>query len=151
LASPAERSSLLFYLEDRFGIGRALFDSFIFFRKKNSWWVSTDTSLLAHISRFKISRMGLKAFQKVGQFLKPTTRMIQVFGTHATKSKITVSEDNLLDLQKGRYMETAFGMGQGYVILCLEGNRVLGLGLYVNGRIRSQISMKALRRAMIGA
>ncbi len=142
---------MLFYLEDRFGIDRALFESFIFFRKKNSWWVSTDTPLLAHISRFKISRMGLKAFQKVGQFLKPTTRMIQVFGTHATKSKITISEDDLLDLQKGQCLETVLGVGQGYVILCLDGNRILGLGLYVNGRIRSQISMKALRSAMIGA
>jgi NOL1/NOP2/fmu family ribosome biogenesis protein len=151
LASPAERSFLLFYLEDRFGIKRALFESLIFFRKKNSWWISTDTSHLGHVSRFKVSRMGLKAFQKVGQFLKPTTRMIQVFGTHATKSKITISEDDLLDLQKGQCLETVLGVGQGYVILCLDGNRILGLGLYVNGRIRSQISMKALRSAMIGA
>lgn len=142
---------MLFYLEDRFGIDRALFESFIFFRKKNSWWISTDTSHLGHVSRFKVSRMGLKAFQKVGQFLKPTTRMIQVFGTHATKSKITISEDDLLDLQKGQCLETVLGVGQGYVILCLDGNRILGLGLYVNGRIRSQISMKALRSAMIGA
>ncbi len=109
-----------------------------------------ETSLLASVSHLKISRSGMKAFQKVGQFLKPTTRMIQLFGIHATKAKITISENNLQDLQKGKYIDAAPGMSQGYVILCLDEARVLGLGLCVNGRISTQISRKALRESMIG-
>ena len=92
----------------------------------------------------------MKAFQKVGQFLKPTTRIIQLFGPHATRAKIMISEEDLLELQKGNYLDRPLDMDNGYVILCLDENRVLGLGLYVNGRISTQISKKALRMEMIG-
>ncbi len=86
----------------------------------------------------------------MGQFLKPTTRFIQLFGARATNAKIVISEDNLLDLQEGKHIDLPLGIDHGYVILCLDEDRVLGLGLYINGRISTQISRKALRREMIG-
>jgi hypothetical protein len=105
--------------------------------------------LLGDVSRIKTSRMGMKAFQQVGQFIKPTTRFIQVFGHHGTKAKWVVSEKQLLELMEGKGLAADLGVDPGYVILSLDETRVVGLGLYVNGLIRSQISKKALKREMI--
>ena len=91
----------------------------------------------------------MKAFQKVGQFLKPTTRFIQVFGRLATRAALVISEGQLKDLLEGEGLCLDLDIEQGYVILKLDEKRVLGLGLYVNGTLRSQISLKALKSAMI--
>ncbi len=93
--------------------------------------------------------MGMKTFQKVGQFLKPTTRFIQVFGRLATRAALVISEGQLKDLLEGEGLCLDLDIEQGYVILKLDEKRVLGLGLYVNGTLRSQISLKALKSAMI--
>lgn len=91
----------------------------------------------------------MKAFQKVGQFLKPTTRFIQIFGRVATRAALVISEGQLKDLLEGEGLCLDLDIEQGYVILKLDEKRVLGLGLYVNGTVRSQISLKALKSAMI--
>lgn len=91
----------------------------------------------------------MKAFQKVGQFLKPTTRFIQVFGPYATGSVLVITEAQLLELVEGKGLPLDLGIDQGYVILKLDAKHVVGLGLYVNGSVKSQISRKALKRAMI--
>lgn len=91
----------------------------------------------------------MKAFQQVGQFLKPTTRFIQLFGSWATKSTLVVSESELVRIQQGEVLYPDLELAQGYVILKLDEARIIGLGLYVNGRVRSQLSTKALRVAML--
>lgn len=149
LAKPAERDFLLTYLKDRFGIARGEFKEFLFFRKKKSWWIFRNTPQLTAVSRLKISRMGMKAFQKVGQFLKPTTRFIQIFGCSAAKAVLIISEAQLFRLLEGEGLSLDLEFDQGYVILKLDEKRVVGLGLYVNGTVRSQISGKALKTSMI--
>jgi len=149
LASPGERDLLLAYLEDRFGVERRVFEGLLFFRKQKSWWVCANTPLLTSVSRLKVSRMGMKAFQKVGQFLKPTTRFIQMFGSYATRAVLVITEAQLLELVEGKGLSLDLGLDQGYVILKLDEKRVIGLGLYVNGTVRSQISRKALKSAML--
>ncbi|RLF57951.1 MAG: hypothetical protein DRN37_05660, partial [Thermoplasmata archaeon] len=81
--------------------------------------------------------------------LKPTTRFIQVFGRLATRAALVISEGQLKDLLEGEDLCLDLDIEQGYVILKLDEKRVLGLGLYVNGTLRSQISLKALKSAMI--
>jgi NOL1/NOP2/fmu family ribosome biogenesis protein len=150
LANPAERDLLLAYLEDRFGIERGEFEGFLFFRKKKSWWICRNTTLLVSVSHLKISRMGMKAFQKVGQFLKPSTRFIQMFGCSATRAALVISEAQLLRILEGKHLPLDLDVDQGYVILRLDEKQVVGLGLYVKGSVRCQISRKALKSAMIG-
>ncbi|MFZ0451060.1 MAG: hypothetical protein WAL98_17625 [Desulfatiglandaceae bacterium] len=149
MASLDDRLSLLAYLETRFGLKPGLFEDYLFFRKEKSWWIFRRTPLLADASRFKISRMGMKAFQQVGQFIKPTTRFIQMFGHYATKAKMAIEDAQLLDLMEGKGLAADLEIDSGYVILALDEARVVGLGLYVNGFIRSQISKKALKVEMI--
>ncbi len=97
----------------------------------------------------KIMKAGLKAFRKVGAFIKPTTRMVQRFGRSATRARIELDESGLARLSAGERLRVDLGIDNGYVILSLDGDRILGLGLYINGETRSQVSSKELRQTMM--
>ena len=70
--------------------------------------------------------------------------MIQIFGHMATKARLEIAEQGLQKLINGVPLQTDLEIENGYVILNLKG-RTLGLGLLINGLVRSQISHKALR------
>lgn len=89
--------------------------------------------------------VGLKAFQKVGAFVKPTTRLIQALGSKATRSRLELSGEELHELlRNGRMDLPASDLKDGYVILSL-GDYVLGLGLLIRGKLQSQIARKHLK------
>ena len=136
-------------MEGRFGIPEYIFDSYLMFRRKRIWWLVNKASQIELAAQLKICQVGLKAFQRVGQFVKPSTRMIQCFGHHATRARITVTEAELSDLLAGNRIPTDMDLAPGYVILSLRKNVVLGLGLFLKGQIRSQISRKELRETML--
>ena len=70
--------------------------------------------------------------------------MIQIYGHVATKAGIEIDEQGLQKLIHGIPLQTDLEIENGYVILKLKG-RTLGLGLLINGLVRSQISHKELR------
>jgi len=86
---------------------------------------------------------GLKAFQDVGRYIKPTTRMIQVFGHHAVKTVMDINADDLKKLAEGNHIFTDMKIDNGYIILSLKGN-VLGLGLFIDGMVSSQMPRRDL-------
>jgi NOL1/NOP2/fmu family ribosome biogenesis protein len=145
LAEEADRRYLFSYMEQRFGIPETTFDDYLLFKKQKSWWLLKKSPHLLRCCRIKVSRVGLRAFQKIGQFVKPATWMIQVFGGKATKSRFDLNEDKLQGLLAGEAIPAHKGLENGYVILCLKGH-VLGLGLCIDGKIRSQIPRNQLRR-----
>jgi len=100
-------------------------------------------------SRLKVSKVGLRAFQRVGSFVKPTTRFIQIFGRFASKAKLQLSMGQIQTLLEGGEIPVDLKLDNGYVVLAAEGNRVLGLGFLINGRIRSQLPKKEIRSAML--
>jgi len=87
---------------------------------------------------------GLKAFQTVGKYIKPTTRMIQVFGHYATRSVLAISADDINRLSEGMQISSDMEVDNGYIILSFKG-AALGLGLFIYGRITSQIPRRDLR------
>ena len=88
--------------------------------------------------RLKVNQVGLKAFDKVGKYLKPATRMIQLFGHHATKGVHRLTDDEFEKLLRGEPVEAGRAMEDGFVILRL-GKHVLGVGLLMQGTITSRI------------
>lgn len=96
------------------------------------------------LSNLKVGMVGLRAFQKVGKYVKPSTRMIQIFGKAATKGRYDLEEDELQSLLAGEAIPSGSDLENGYVILSLKGH-ILGLGLLIDGAIRSQIPRKELR------
>ncbi|MDZ7695990.1 MAG: hypothetical protein U5R49_03350 [Deltaproteobacteria bacterium] len=144
-----ERTFLLGYLTERFGIPSRVFDHHIFFRRKRAWFLMQRSRQLASVSHLKISKAGLRSFQKVGAFIKPTTRFIQIFGHHATKGRYQLNHEQLRRLISGNEIEVDLGLDKGYVILTLGLNRILGLGFFINRCIRSQLPKGELKKEMI--
>ena len=149
LAEEAERHRILSYLEDRFGMPKGLFKDYLLFKRKDSWYLMRKPFQEMPASHLKISKVGLKAFNRIGDFIKPTTRMMQIFGSAATKARIEIDEKQLGALLSGEELASETDMEKGYVILTIKGNRVLGLGFLINGRVRSQLPRKEVREAMV--
>ncbi len=105
---------------------------------RQSEWIK-DAALL------KVSVVGLKAFQKVGRYMKPTTRFIQLFGHMATKGYVCISEEQLFQLVSGMRLSLSLNLEDGYVILKLDENKILGMGLWTKGTLQSQIPKKEIR------
>ena len=100
-------------------------------------------------SHLKVAKVGLRAFQRVGGFVKPTTRFIQTFGRFAGKAKLQINMVQLQTLLEGGEIPVDLKLNNGYVILSTEEDRVLGLGFLINGKIRSQLPGKEIRSAML--
>lgn len=100
-------------------------------------------------SQLKISRLGLKAFRKIGAFIKPTTRMIQVFGHAAIRAGFEINQEQLLRLLEGGEIPVDSTLDKGYVILTFGENQILGIGFLDNGKVRSQIPKKELKQVMV--
>ena len=79
-------------------------------------------------SRLKVSKVGLRAFQKIGNFVKPTTRFIQTFGRFASKARFQINMTQLQTLLEGGEIPVDLKLDNGYVVLAIGANRVLGLG-----------------------
>ena len=144
-----ERHSLFSYLEDRFGIPENVFDDYLMFKRKQSWMIFRNVPHVGLASRLKLSKLGMRAFHRVSAFVKPTTRMIQHFGQEATKARLRINAEQLLKLLAGESISVDLDLDDGYVILDLGKRWILGLGLLINGRVRSQLPRKELRENMI--
>jgi len=99
-------------------------------------------------ARLKVSKVGLKAFQVVGAFVKPTTRMIQAFGHSATRATLEIDEVQLQRFLDNEDLPMDLDLEKGYVILSLGKEMILGLGFYGHGKVKSQIPRKEIRKAM---
>ena len=138
LAEEGDRDQVLTYLEQRFGISTVLFEDFLLFRKKKSWWLLKKSPHITGASQLKVVMTGLRAFQRVGRFLKPTTRFMQIFGYYASRAVIHLNDVHLTTLKEGETLQGDMALENGYVILSFQ-KHILGLGLQVDGRIHSQI------------
>jgi NOL1/NOP2/fmu family ribosome biogenesis protein len=144
LAGKADRHFLFSYLEDRFGISGRVFDGYWLFKKNKSWWLLHRSPHLAQCTGLKVSRVGLRAFQKVGAYVKPSTRMVQLLAPQVSKGRFEIHERQLHGLLAGETLPFETTLENGYVILSMK-DHVLGLGLLINGKVRSQIPKSQTR------
>jgi len=126
-----------------------LFSEYLLFSQKSGWYLLHASALTEDVSRIKVSRVGLKAFRKVGQFVKPTTRFIQTFGKFASRRVFQVSPETLSKLVAGEEIPVAQDYEKGYVILAINKTCILGLGFFIHGRIRSQLPGNQLKTTII--
>jgi NOL1/NOP2/fmu family ribosome biogenesis protein len=64
--------------------------------------------------------------------------MIQVFGHHAVRGVLDITPDNMKKMTDGMHISTDMEIDNGYIILSFKG-AILGLGLFIDGRVSSQI------------
>jgi hypothetical protein len=144
-AKEDERRLLLGYLEDRFGIHESVFTDFDLFSRRKTWWLLRKTASVNLPVRLKVSQVGLKAFDRVGKYLKPSTWMIQLFGHHATKGVYRLSDQEFERLLKAEPLNAGIPMEEGFVILRLR-EHVIGVGLFSGGKITSRIRQSEAQR-----
>jgi len=106
---------------------------------------------VSNAAQLKVSRVGMKAFQMVGAYVKPTTRLVQAFGHAAMRARIVLDEVQLHRLLGNEDFPMELDLEKGYVIISLENDMILGLGFYGHGRLKSQIPRKEFRKTMIRA
>ena len=104
---------------------------------------------IENAAHLKVIKTGMKAFGRIGKFVKPTTKFIQIFGSLATKAKVEIDEGELLQLVNGEEIPCDLNLDTGYVILRLPNNTPVGLGFLIKGKIRSQIPKKEIRKSML--
>ncbi len=83
--------------------------------------------------------------------MKPTTRLIQLFGEEATRSIVDITDEELRSLMRGEGIPWNLEDEDGYVILRLNGSDVLGLGLLIRGVVKSQIRKSYLQQVSIAS
>ena len=65
--------------------------------------------------------VGFRAFHKVGDYIKPTTRFAQIWGRYAIRSKINLNRGQLKELISKDKIPFSFkGLENGYVIIFYE-------------------------------
>jgi len=121
-----------------------LFENCLLFGNNKSWWLLNDSPELRQIAHIKQVRAGIKAFQKIGEFVKPATRMIQQFGHLASRAVFEIDHADLETLVNNGEIACNLELDNGYVILRLKG-KIMGLGLLINSMIRSQLPRKEIR------
>lgn len=131
------------YLDQRFGIDSSIFDDYLLLKRNKNWWMLRRSGHITQASSLKVWIAGLKAFQAVGRYIKPTTRMVQIFGRHAVRGVLGITEDDLKKLAEGGHISSDIEMDNGYIILSFKG-AVLGLGLLIDGRVISQVPRRDL-------
>jgi NOL1/NOP2/fmu family ribosome biogenesis protein len=72
-----------------------------------------------------------------------------MFGQTATRATLEINKQELRDLVEGKFLPVAMDDENGYVILSIE-SRILGLGLLIDGSIRTQIPHKEIMYSMRG-
>ena len=148
-AKNESREELTTYLLERFGIQPSVLDEYHLFENKKGWSILRKSETVPYGAHLKVGKVGLRAFRKVGRFIKPTTRFIQSFGRLATKAVCRLNTAQLESLVFDGKIPVDLNLDKGYVILALEDDMVLGLGFYGHGTLHSQLPKSQIRAEML--
>ncbi|MCP5095863.1 MAG: RNA methyltransferase [Chloroflexi bacterium] len=139
-----ERQPWINIVTERFGIDPALFDNHCIFRvgKKKVYVVNDDHQ---PIEKPVPDAYGMHFMRVDGRYPKLTTGSATIFGAHATRNRVELTEDQVIDFIARRELPVQADQiqdctGNGYVMLRYQGAWVGQGALYmdgVNGRIES--------------
>ena len=126
------------YLEERFGLPAELFKNFILYAKKDTWYLLRKSLWVEQAAGLKVVSVGLKSFRRIGGYIKPTSRFIQMFGVHAQKSRYDLNEQEFRQIMADEPIDVQWLIEPGYVILTHQ-NHIIGLGFFKQNRIQPQL------------
>ena len=135
---PEDRSKIAWLWQERFGIPAQVFDGLCFYRRAQNVWAFSDTTL----PKLKYEAIGLRMMNFKEEPWKPTSCALQVFGRHATKNVVHLTEEQsgIFFAGKSQVLEAKLEakIEPGYVVVFYNGD-VLGCGLYSHGTLVSQL------------
>lgn len=131
---PLDMSQVASLWAERFGISEEAFQGYRFFGKAQSIWVCSDYPL----PNLRYESVGMRMMSLKDRPWKPTTSALQIFGRHAKKNVVHLSEEEARAFMAGSSLNLETDCQPGYVVVFYRGE-VLGCGLYSRGTLVSQI------------
>ncbi len=99
-------------------------------------------------ARLKVVSVGLPFVRLVGHYLKPTSAALRLLAKEIWRNRMSLELNQALELVWAGQIELPHSLEEGYVLLEIPG-LVLGCGLALPGRIKSQIPRREIR-ALLG-
>ncbi|MDX1744695.1 MAG: hypothetical protein R3324_02055 [Halobacteriales archaeon] len=133
------REEVLDYFDRRYGILQDTFDGYSFWEKgAGSVWILRGELP----SPVAIEALGMRVLHTRQRFWKPTTNAIQRFGGRATRNVVELDRKAAATFVAGGAQPLAWEGDPGYLVVTASiagGVEPLGVGLYTDGVLRSQI------------
>lgn len=124
-------------LKKRFGIEKDSFKEFSLFNYQNDVWIASKEA--GEFDRLRTIRRGIKIARIFTYTTKPTTNGMQIFGREVKKNKIELKEEDALRFCRGEKIKIEERkVEKGFVVVFYK-NLPLGVGLYKEGELKSQV------------
>lgn len=141
------REAVVEYFADRFGIPRATWTGYGFWRKgaEKIWAYAGELD-----GAIRTESLGMAVLRVGGEHWKPTTDGIQRFGTDASRNVIALDAPRARRFLAGQTQEIPWDGDWGYVIVSHRiggAPEPIGVGLYTYGELRSTVP-KGRRRSI---
>jgi hypothetical protein len=133
-----QRSVVLGYFEERFGIPLTAFAAYRLLERHKIYVLMHDSPHLEALASLKVHSLGLPLLRKMRYALKPTTVALQRFGHQATRHRLELLPAQMMQLRQAHELSLYLEWSPGYIMLLYEGH-ILGCGLYTPSRLRSQM------------
>ena len=144
----ATRREVLDFWDGRYGISPAVFEN-------HSFWEKGAGKIWAFCGEMEgplaIEALGMTCLRTRQEHWKPTTDGVQRFGAHATKNVIELDDGEARRFVAGEDQRVEWDGDWGYLIAAhdVAGEREpLGVGLFIDGELRSQVP-KGRRRELV--
>lgn len=135
----ATRKAVLDWWDERYGVSPETFEGYSFWEKgaRKIWAFFGDTD-----APIAIEALGITFLRTRQEHWKPTTDAAQRFGRDATQNVVKIGRDEARKFVAGEDQQVNWDGEWGYLIVAhdIAGEREpLGVGLYIDGELRSQI------------
>jgi len=135
--SPADCAIVESYFSERFALPTETFSDFLFWKSAHAYGVIPKDAHAESLRSIKVHSAGMVILREVGQYLKPTTHALQIFGRLARRNVLELNKENLLELLENRILTLCPPVEPGYIILTYRQD-ILGCGLALPDRIVHQ-------------
>lgn len=100
-------------------------------------------------SPLQVVSVGLPILRRVGRYLKPTSAALRLLSPWISRNRISLEAKQARQLLSAGQIEWSEPASEGYVLLEV-GVTVLGCGLALPGRIKSQIPRREVQSLCLG-
>jgi len=135
-----EKNQIFSYLKERFGLSRKIFDRIEFFERSKGRVFAVSKGASDHLNSVKPVTAGL-LFARVHGSVKPTSNIIQLFGSKATKNILSLEKEQAKQFIQGFDLDVSDFQGctDGYVIVKYN-DFPLGVGLLKSSTIKNMLN-----------
>lgn len=133
------------YFGDRFGIPCYILQRFHILLRGNTYFGLSRSSPgdKEPVLPFKVTYVGLPLLRRVGRYLKPTSPALRLFSPWITRNRILLPDDDAWNFITCGEIPLQQDLSEGYVLVQTQ-TMVIGCGLYLKGRLKSQLPTSEL-------